>query len=105
MKDRDGKVMETVVNTTPGHDPTAAFFARTSGGGYIGVFNNPEDAERMAERVMLETGCKEFRTKIIPYDSEMISQFEETVVEKLVISNHDFDEAEPSEPNSNSKNN
>ena len=105
MKDHDGNVMETVVNTTPGHDPTAAFFARTAGGGYIGVFNNPEDAERMAERVMLETGCEEFHTTIIPYDSEMISKFEETAVEKRVISNYDFDEAETSEPNPNTKNN
>jgi hypothetical protein len=94
IKDCDDNVMETVVNTTPGHDPTAAFFARTAGGGYIGVFNNPEDAERMAERVMLETGCKEFRSKIIPYDKEMISKFEETAVEKRVVSNHDLNEAE-----------
>jgi len=102
MKDRDGDVMETTVNTTPGHDPTAAFFARTGGGGYIGMFNNPEDLARIAERVM---GCEEVRYKIVPHNPEKISKFEETAVEKRVVSNHDLPEDEPSEPNTNTKNN
>ncbi|KAJ4113296.1 hypothetical protein NW768_011579 [Fusarium equiseti] len=105
MKDCEGNVMETAVNITPGHDPTTAFFARTGGGGYIGIFNNPEDLARLAERIMAETGCEEICYKILPHDPEKIAKFEKTAVEKLVVSNHDFPEVEPSELNTNTKNN
>ncbi|RFN50249.1 hypothetical protein FIE12Z_5428 [Fusarium flagelliforme] len=93
MKDRDGNVMETAVNTTPGHEGTKDFLAPTSVGGYIGRLSNPEDFGRLIQRIQSEKGCTEVRYKVIPNKDEDISKFEKTAVEKRVISNHDWPEA------------